>query len=178
MSVILVLGAAATGFRAIPHPAPPTMAYGPRCSVRACAAAPAITVEIKPPVDREQMLSQAVGAVTRAREAGRERFILRLFLPRGDGLSPADESWEGGIMQLYASCSPLVRELLRRLSTEVAGVPPALTEQRIDASGVDGESVWFAQSAKPEDDGVALVQPMTESIATIRKLSSDAGVPS
>lgn len=79
-------------------------------------------------------------------------------------------------MQLYAACSPLVRELLRRLSSEVAGVPPALSEQRIDASGVDGESVWMAQSSKPEDDCVGLVQPMIESMPTIRKLSSDAGV--
>merc|ERR1719453_2241840 len=111
----------------------------------------------------------------RARDAGVKRYILRLFLPRGDGLSPPDESWQGGIMQLYAACSPMVRDLLRRLSQETAGVPPALREQRIDASGVDGESVWFAQSSQPADDGVAMVQPMAESMATIRKLSADAG---
>lgn len=78
-------------------------------------------------------------------------------------------------MQLYSACSPLVRELMYRLSAEIAGVPPSLTEQRLDPSGVDGESVWFAQSSRPQDDGVALVQPSQERMDTIRKLSSDAG---
>ena len=61
-------------------------------------------------------------------------------------------------MQLYNACSPMVRDLLRRVSNDVAGVPPALSEQRLDASGVDGESVWFAQSKQPADDCVALVE--------------------
>jgi hypothetical protein len=121
------------------------------------------------------MLGQAAAAVKRARAEGVNRFVLRLFLPRGDGLSPPDESWQGGIMQLFSVCSPLTRELLRLLSTEIAGVPPALREQRIDASGVDGESVWFAQSSQPQDDCVAVVQPMAESLKTIRQISSDAG---
>ena len=106
---------------------------------------------------------------------GVNRHTLRLFLPRGDGLSPPDESWEGGIMQLFAACSPLTRDLLRRLSTEVAGVPPSLNEQRLDVSGVDGESVWFAQSSQPEDDCVGLVQPTPDRLATIRKLCSECG---
>jgi len=118
---------------------------------------------------------QAAAAVGRARADGVDRHTLRLFLPRGDGLSPPDESWEGGIMQLFAACSPLTRDLLRRLSTEVAGVPPSLNEQRLDVSGVDGESVWFAQSSQPEDDCVGLVQPTPDRLATIRKLCSECG---
>ena len=78
-------------------------------------------------------------------------------------------------MQLYTACTPLVRDLLRRLSTEVAGVPPALNEQRLDESGVDGESVWFAQSDRAADDCVGLVQPTSERMATIRKLSTECG---
>ena len=78
-------------------------------------------------------------------------------------------------MQLFAACSPLTRDLLRRLSTEVAGVPPSLNEQRLDVSGVDGESVWFAQSSQPEDDCVGLVQPTPDRLATIRKLCSECG---
>merc|ERR1719399_2223500 len=113
------------------------------------------------------MLSQASAAVLRAREDGKTRATLRLFLPRGEGLSPPDESWQGGIMQLYAACSPLVRELLRGLSTDVAGVPPSLTEQRLDTSGVDGESVWMAQSSQPQDDAVGFVQPSAELMGTI-----------
>jgi len=130
---------------------------------------------LKPPRDREQMLSQAAAAVGRASSDGVNRFTLRLFLPRGDGLSPPDESWQGGIMQLYAACTPLVRDLLRKLSTEIAGVPPSLTEQRIDPSGVDGEAVWFAQSSRPQDDAVGIVQPSAERMATIRKLANEAG---
>lgn len=78
-------------------------------------------------------------------------------------------------MQLFASCSPLVRDLLRQVSTEVAGVPPSFTEQRLDASGVDGESVWFAQSSQPQDDAVGLVQPSAERMPDIRQLSAQAG---
>ena len=143
-----------------------------------CAASPPVkeaAPDILPPRDREQMLSQAAAAVMRAKDDGSSRFIVRLFLPRGDGLAPPDESWQGGIMQLYSACSPVVRDLLRRLSSETAGVPPTLREQRIDASGVDGESVWFAQSSKPEDDGVAFVQPMAESLPKVRSLNADAG---
>ena len=171
-ALLLLSVGGAVGFQAGTIPRSPV-----RCSaVHACATAATISEPVvKPPADQEQMLTQAAAAVLRAREDGRSRFILRLFLPRGEGLSPPDESWQGGIMQLYAACTPLVRELLRRLSNDVAGVPPSLREQRIDASGVDGESVWFAQSSKPEDDGVAFVQPMGESLATITKLSNEAG---
>ena len=73
--------------------------------------------------------------MARAKEAGLNRYILRMFLPRGeaDELSPPDESWEGGIMQLYYAASPLTKELLQSLSTDVAGVPPKLTEQTLRA---------------------------------------------
>ena len=132
---------------------------------------------VLPPRDKKEMLTQATAAVAKAKEAGLNRYILRMFLPRGeaDELSPPDESWEGGIMQLYYAASPLTKELLQSLSTDVAGVPPKLTEQRIDASGVDGESVWMAQSSKPQDDAVGFVQPSAEQIKTIETVSTDAG---
>lgn len=78
-------------------------------------------------------------------------------------------------MQLYSVASPLTRELLMALSTDVAGVPPALNEQRLDVSGVDGESVWMAQSSKPQDDAVGFVQPSTEQIGQIKAISDGAG---
>ena len=65
--------------------------------------------------------------------------------------------------------------MLRRLSTEIAGVPPALREQRLDESGVDGEAVWFAESSRPENDAVGLVQPSAERMRTIRELSKQCG---
>lgn len=202
------------------------------------AAATGTPEPLVPPRDRDAMLNQAAVAVRAAQADDKSRFILRLFLPRGDdnALVPPDESWQGGIMrepflhsmpacwwplpavhasndataylssyapqmsehrksvlsrgrrcltaaaldspviaELYAVCSPLVRELLRRLSTELAGVPPALNEQRLDPSGVDGESVWFAQSTQPKDDAVGLVQPSAERMDQIRQLSRDAG---
>ena len=128
-------------------------------------------------MNREEMLNQAAGAVTRAQGDGISRAILRLFLPRGDmeNLVPPDESWQGGIMQLYLVASPLVRDLMRKLSVEVAGVPPTLSEQRLDESGVDGESVWFAQSKEPKDDCVALVQPSSEQREKIRQLGQQCG---
>lgn len=78
-------------------------------------------------------------------------------------------------MQLFAVASPLTRELLQMLSTSIAGVPPTLREQRLDQSGVDGESVWLAQSSQPQDDVMGFVQPSTEQIAQIEAACNNAG---
>jgi len=163
-------------------PQVPSLHSAQQASARVVAQRPVMSASavveaaaLKPPRTREDMIQQAAAAVERASSDDLRRFVLRLFLPRGEGLSPPDESWQGGIMQLYAACTPLVRDLLRRLSTETAGVPPALTEQRLDPSGVDGEAVWFAQSSRPQDDAVGLVQPSAERMTTIRKLSNEAG---
>ena len=123
------------------------------------------------------MLNQAAKACLRAKDDSLNRYTVRLFLPRGEEgrLFPPDESWQGGIMQLFAVCSPLVRDLLRKLSVECAGVPPSMTEQRLDTSGVDGESVWFGQSTQPKDDVIGLVQPTYERMPQIRKFAQDAG---
>merc|ERR1712113_441003 len=90
-----------------------------------------------PPDNKDQMLRQACAAIKTARAVGINRYTLRLFLPRNGELAPADESWEGGIMQLFAVTSPLARDLLRLVSSDIAGVPPALSESRLDKSGVD-----------------------------------------
>jgi len=130
---------------------------------------------VSPPRDREEMLAQAAEAVARARVDGITRGVLRLLLPRGNAIVPPDESWEGGIMQLFSVCSPLVKDLLRKISVSTAGVPPSLREQRLDASGVDGESVWMAQSSKPSEDGVAFVQPSAEVLDSIEQVCANAG---
>jgi hypothetical protein len=131
------------------------------------------------PDDSSSMIRDAVAAVNRARDAGVTRFTLRLLLPREEGeelkLVPCDESWSGGIMELFRSCSPVVRDLLRELSNDIGGVPPALTEQRLDESMVDGESLWSAQSSKPADDAMAFVQPSDERMEDIRSIASQAG---
>lgn len=78
-------------------------------------------------------------------------------------------------MQLFAAASPLTRELLASLSSSIAGVPPSLSEQRLDASGVDGESLWLAQSSQPEDDAMGFVQPSTEQLKQIDAACASAG---
>jgi hypothetical protein len=173
---MLCLLSASTAYQATQ---PPAVA---RCRVPAVSAVATATdttlaPSVLPPSNKREMLQQAVACVSRAKADGISRHILRMFLPRGemDDLVPPDESWEGGIMQLYAAASPLTRELLATMSTDVAGVPPALSEQRLDQSGVDGESVWLAQSSKPEDDGMAFVQPSTEQLRQIEAASNTAG---
>jgi hypothetical protein len=47
-------------------------------------------------------------------------------------------------MQLYKACSPVVKELVKKVSGDVGGVPPRIEEMRLDESGVDGESVVMA----------------------------------
>ena len=155
---------------------PYARAPAPVATVAVSSADVKAAAPLKPPQNREDMLTQAASAVQRARADDVNRCLVRVFLTKEDGnLYPPDESWEGGIMQLYKACTPLVRDLLRRISTEVAGVPPALTEQRLDESGVDGESVWFAQSNAAKDDCVGLVQPSAERLETIRTLSAQSG---
>ena len=159
-----MLAAATSAYQAVQ---PPALAFRCRAPiVSAVATAPTIKPALVPPTNKKEMLQQAVGCIKRAKEDGLNRYTLRLFLPRGseEQLSPCDESWEGGIMQLFSVASPLIRELLVSLSTSVAGVPPKLREQRLDASGVDGESVWLAESSQPQDDAMGFVQPSTEQV--------------
>lgn len=136
---------------------------------------PTFQPKVVPPNNKADMLAQAVTAVQQARGADIHRQVLRLFLPRDGELTPPDESWVGGIMQLYAVASPLARELLQKLGVAVAGVPPSLREQRLDSSGVDGESLWMAQSSKPQDDAVGFVQPSTEQVGRVLEISGTAG---
>jgi hypothetical protein len=169
-----ILIAAATAYQAVQPP------VAVRCRapiVSAVAASPTIKPAVTPPQNKREMLQQAVGCIKRAKEDGLNRYVLRLFLPRGqdDELTPCDESWQGGIMQLFSVASPLIRELLMTMATDVAGVPPKLREQRLDASGVDGESVWLAESSQPQDDAMGFVQPSTEQIAQIEAASNNAG---
>ena len=162
---------------AVRLPSPPQFSHASRaCAPTATAAAPGPTAsKLMPPRDREDMLQQAAACVRAARADGINRYTLRCFLDRENVLTPPDESWTGGIMQLYARASPLVKDLLRSLSTDVAGVPPKLSEQRLDESGVDGASVWMAQSSQPQNDAVGFCQPSTEEVKAISKLSEQAG---
>ena len=75
--------------------------------------APGVAAPPKCPLNAESQLLAARDAVLRASEDGVARQRLRTLLPRGVSreLIPPDETWTGGIMQLYQACAPLVRDL-------------------------------------------------------------------
>lgn len=69
-------------------------------------------------------------------------------------LVPTDESWQGGIMQLYRAASPTTTDILRRLSPTMksTGVPPKIFEDRsIDESGVDGVGLLYTQTGSSDE---------------------------
>ncbi len=61
------------------------------------------------PKNEGDMVAAACKAIQRAMQDGKTRQKIRLLLPRDGALLPTDEDWPGGIMQLYAACSPLTR---------------------------------------------------------------------
>jgi len=110
------------------------------------------------------MVRQASTAMKEAEQDGVTRQIFRVLLPRDASstdllrffeddkqaveespetalLVPPDESWQGGIMQLYRAAVPTANKIVREwtLKDKSAGVPPRLNEDRsVDESGVDG----------------------------------------
>jgi len=92
-------------------------------------------------------------------------------------LVPPDESWQGGIMQLYRSASLACQEILRRYSRNApGGVVPRLQEDRsFDESGVDGVGLWMTQGATAADDVSCFVQPNQETIEGIEFITNQAG---
>jgi hypothetical protein len=149
--------------------------------------------ELRVPLSWDEMIRQVSSAVldaTRSDGAGENgrraatRLVARVLLPRdaasgelgravensGLGsnavLSPIDESWQGGIMQLYRSAAPTASALLRRLAsaTAGAGVPPRVAEDRsVDESGVDGVGLFTTSDSKY----CVWVQPTQENVDEI-----------
>lgn len=129
------------------------------------------------PLTREEMLAAAEKAVRAAQEDGVTRQRLRVLLPSprvARLLVPPDETWEGGIMQLAAACSPVARDLVRRLSPSMAGVPPRLKEQQLSVSGVDGESLWVSECGEPKNDVSCFVQPTNEMLGNLQLVCGSA----
>jgi len=158
------------------------------------------------PLTYDEMVTEAADACTTAFEKGVTRQVVRILLPRdsssGDlgvlneadanismkkafGLNedvvlvPPDETWQGGIMQLYRAAAPTCTEILRKIGGEgknTGGVPPRIVEDRsIDESGVDGCGVLMTQSNSAKDDVSCFVQPTQEIIRTIELISEQAG---
>eukprot|EP00282_Hemiselmis_andersenii_P016921 CAMPEP_0114136034 /NCGR_PEP_ID=MMETSP0043_2-20121206/14997_1 /TAXON_ID=464988 /ORGANISM="Hemiselmis andersenii, Strain CCMP644" /LENGTH=330 /DNA_ID=CAMNT_0001229757 /DNA_START=161 /DNA_END=1153 /DNA_ORIENTATION=- len=127
------------------------------------------------PNNEVEMITAAAEAAKFAREDGITRQKMRFLLPREGVLSPTDEDWPGGIMQLFFACSPITRAFLRRLSSTAGGVGAKCTEQRLDESGVDGVSLWTAQAEKASDDMFAFCQPNGEALDAVEQVCKSAG---
>lgn len=151
------------------------------------------------PVSFDEMVRQASTAMSDAYDTGLTRQMMRVLLPRDPSsgqlgqyfesdadvdtqeliLAPPDETWQGGIMQLYRACAPTCLELVRQFSAsrnDNGGVPPRLVEDRsMDESGVDGIGLWMTQATNPADDVSCYVQPSQETIPSIEAISNQAG---
>lgn len=147
----------------------------------AAATESPLTSTLRVPLTLEEMVRQVSSAVKQAAESGKKRQIVRVLLPRdaasgnfgtyveGNALEnsklvPNDESWQGGIMQIYRAAAPTASLLLRQLTANDSGVPPRVTEDRsVDESGVDGVGLIAA------DDGTVScwVQPTQEAVEDI-----------
>ena len=154
------------------------------------------TSTLRVPVSFDEMVRATSSAMSDAYQKGITRQILRILLPRdptsqdlgimfeGDAdlstnnllLYPVDESWQGGIMQLYRAAAPTCQAILRRFSRNEGGIPPRLIEDRsIDESGVDGIGLWMSQNASPAEDVSCFVQPTQETMDAMESISSQAG---
>ena len=133
-----------------------------------------INTQLEVPLTYNEMILQTSQAITSALQtSGCKRQIIRILLPRDAAndnfgifqeievssdnsnnnalnvaqttkLVPTDESWQGGIMQLYRACTPTTKDLVRELCPGVGGVPPKIVEDRsVDESGVDGVGLMY-----------------------------------
>ena len=154
------------------------------------------------PYTFDEMVRQASTAMRDAYDAGITRQVLRVLLPRVSSsaqigqyfesdavpsdnsfqqqdqilLAPPDETWQGGIMQLYRAAAPTAQQILKSLSTS-GGVPPRnmVEDRSMDESGVDGVGLWMTRAARPQDDVSCFVQPSQETIGSIEAISKQAG---
>jgi hypothetical protein len=152
--------------------------------------------DLRIPLSFNEMVRQASSAMSDAYEAGMTRQILRVLLPRDPSsgrvgryfetdaqldtqdliLAPPDETWQGGIMQLYRACSPTCVDILKRYAGSKGGVPPRFVEDRsVDESGADGIGLWMTQGTTPSEDLSCFVQPSQETIEAIESISQQAG---
>ncbi|KAG7337979.1 DUF1995 domain containing protein [Nitzschia inconspicua] len=154
------------------------------------------------PLSLDEMVKQTSAAMEDAMAQGKNRQIVRILLPRSSDndqllqyyesnvvssdrtannldvkLCPTDETWQGGIMQLYRAASLACQAILRRYSRNASGgVVPRLQEDRsLDESGVDGIGLWITQGASPKDDVSCFVQPSQETVSAIESISNQAG---
>ena len=148
------------------------------------------TTNLAMPLSWDEMIRQASSAIQEAAAAGQRRQIVRVLLPRdsasGDfgtylesqandnkvqvSLVPPDESWQGGIMQLYRAAAPTAQRMMQALTRHTpGGVPPRIVEDRsVDESGVDGVSYF-----QTDDQQVSCwLQPLQDNVPDILKTTT------
>merc|ERR1712070_4268 len=136
------------------------------------------------PLSLDEMIRQASSAIQEAASRGQTKQIVRVLLPRdasstdlgnyfegestmtgSQKLVPPDESWQGGIMQLYRPASTTCLDLLQKITQdEISGLPQRINEDRsVDDSGVDGIGLFEA-----EDKSISCwLQPTQEVISDV-----------
>ena len=153
-------------------------------------AAPVEKTTVSVPLTWDQMIRQVATAMKDASAQGTTRQIVRILLPRDSSydnfgtqlesntedsmsvsLVPLDESWQGGIMQLYYAAAPTTEKIMQQFTAGTAGgVPPRIVEDRsVDESGVDGVSLF-----KADDNQIACwLRARQENIDEIEKMTAN-----
>jgi len=161
-----------------------------------------VTKRLNVPFTFQEMCRDASSAMTDAYGKGITRQIVRVLLPRDPSnanlgvlyendaevsssssafgsdvvLVPPDETWQGGIMQLYRAAAPTAQEMLRCFSPAQGGIPPKMLEDRsVDESGVDGIGLWVTENVDAKDDVSCFVQPSQETVDYVEAISKQAG---
>ena len=132
---VLALAASVQSFSPLPinkYAARPTL-YMTEKTDRDAAAVAEVTDSLAMPTSFTEMVRMASSAMSDAYEQGINRQMMRVLLPRDPSneqigvfieedadvdtqnlvLFPLDESWQGGIMQLYRAAKPTVESILR-----------------------------------------------------------------
>lgn len=154
------------------------------------------TETLSVPLNYNEMVNQVSKAVNDAKsEAGINRQIIRILLPRDSAnadlgrfaesdassvdtitetiLVPPDDTWQGGIMQLYRAASPTCEEILKKTFVSASGLPPKLTEDRsVDESGVDGVSLLTAKDGDTNIGVSCFVQPLQETVDIVEDIAT------
>ena len=124
------------------------------------------------PLNAEAQLLAARDAILRASKDGVTRQQLRTLLRRDGELVPPDETWTGGH---YAPTARATAARLLRKIGEARDDKPSLREQRLDVSGVDGESLLVAEGENARNDASLFIQPSSEVQQTIESVCAAAG---
>lgn len=150
------------------------------------------TEQLSVPLSLDEMVRQASSAVKKAAASGQTKQIVRLLLPRDSGsgdfgrylegdpsidaaeisLVPPDESWQGGIMQLYRAAAPMTEMVVREITAAGEGLPSRVSEDRsVDESGVDGVGLFQTEDGKV----TCWLQPTQENIDGVEASAAKAG---